>query len=324
MSLDDELRRRLQQAADQAGAGTDPAALTHQVTKQAAVGARQPLRLLGAIGAVGLVAGGALGFTAFQSSDEAVGDRTVVVAERIRRGGLYDCPGGSIVGDARPGDRLYAIGRIDGGSWLAVRAVDGGDISWLPAAALATDDDRELPTLTCTETIEMNVGGADSTTTTETTTTTVETTTTTVSPTTTEPTTVPATVPATVPPTPPPTTLPPDNQAPVISQSGRAPAEIYDGSWSSYCSISSALTLAATDNVGVTQVSGTYGAGLPGSPIGFVKGAGNTWTATFGPFVGLPSGYSQAVAINITAKDAAGNTSAVVALIVTVNGTCLI
>lgn len=304
MSLDDELRRRLQQAADQAGAGTDPAALTHQVTKQVAVGARPPLRLLGAIGAAGLVAGGALGFTALQPADEAA-DRTVVVAEQIRRGGLYDCPGGAIVGDARPGDRLFAVGRAEDGSWLAVRAVDGGDISWLPAAALATDDDRELPPLTCTETIAMNAGAADSTTTTttdSTTTTTVESTTTTV-PTTTAP---PTTVPATVPPTAPPPTLPPDTQQPSVQASSNL-AEIFDSSGPE-CENEAVLTAFASDNVGVTAVTATW-SGLGGSPKAFTKGAGNTWTATFGPFSGVVT-PNQLVIITITARDAAGNTRA--------------
>lgn len=315
MSLDDELRRRLQQAADQAGAGTDPAALTNQVTKQAAVGARPPLRLLGAIGAAGLVAGGALGFTALRPSDDDTAERTVLVAEQIRRGGLYDCPDGAIVGDARPGDRLFAIGRLDDGSWLAVRAVDGGDISWLPATALATDDDRDLPTLTCTETIAMNAGVADATTTTETTTTTttVETTTTTTAPPTT-------TVPATVPPTAPPPTLPPDTEQPTI-QAGSNLGEIYDNSWPT-CDNEAVLTAFVSDNVGVTSVTATW-SGLPGSPKAFTKGAGNTWTATFGPFSGLDGNYSEQITITITARDAAGNTRST-NVQVHVYGTCLI
>lgn len=320
MSLDDELRRRLQQAADQAGAGTDPAALTHQVTEQATVGARPPLRLLGAIGAVGLVAGGALGFTALQPADEAAADRTVVVAEQIRRGGLYDCPDGAIVGDARPGDRLFAVGRLDDGSWLAVRAVDGGDISWLPAAALATDDDRELPTLTCTETIAMNVGAADTTTTTETstTTTTVETTTTTTTPPTTVP---PTTIPVTVPPTAPPTTLPPDTQQPSIQASSNL-SEIFDSSGPE-CENEAVLTAFVSDNVGVTAVTGTW-SGPPGSPMAFTKGAGNTWTATFGPFTGVVPA-NQLITITITARDAAGNTRATnVQITVWGQGMCLI
>lgn len=318
MSLDDELRRRLQQAADQAGAGTDPAALTHQVTKQVAVGARPPLRLLGAIGAAGLVAGGALGFTALRPSDETQSiDRQVVVAEQIRRHGLYDCPGGAIVGEARPGDRLFAVGRADDGSWLAVRAVNGGDISWLPASALATDDDRELPTLTCTETIAMNVGAADTTTTTieATTTTTVETTTTTSTPTTT----VPATVPPTAPPTAPPPTLPPDTQQPSI-QASSSENEIFDVAQN--CESQAVLTATATDNVGVTAVTATW-SGLPGSPKAFTKGAGTTWTATFGPFSGLATNYSEQITITITARDAAGNTRST-NVQVWVYGTCLI
>ena len=97
MSLDDELRRRLQQAADQAGAGTDSAALAQQVTTRAAAGARPPLRLLGAIGAVGLVAGGVLGYTALQPED-AAGAAPATRIE-VQQYSLYDCPGGSPVGE---------------------------------------------------------------------------------------------------------------------------------------------------------------------------------------------------------------------------------
>ena len=61
MSTDDELRRRLQQAADLAGAGTDPASLTQQVMTKAAVGVRAPMRLLGAIGVAGFWAGATIG-----------------------------------------------------------------------------------------------------------------------------------------------------------------------------------------------------------------------------------------------------------------------
>jgi hypothetical protein len=321
MSLDDELRRRLQQAADQAGAGTDPAALTHQVTKQAAVGARPPLRLLGAIGAAGLVAGGALGFTALRPGDTAQStDRQVVVAEQIRRHGLYDCPRGGEVGVAHAGDRLFVVGRSDDGGWLAVRAVDGGNISWLAAAALTADDDREVPTLTCTETTAMNTGTEQATTSTIGETTTTVDTSTTVATTVPATTTTPTTTPATVPPTAPPT-APPDTQQPSLQASSNA-TEIFDSSGPE-CVNEATLTAIATDNVGVTSVTATW-SGLPGSPKAFTKGAGNTWTATFGPFSGIAT-PNQLVTITITARDAAGNTRATaVQITVWGEGMCLI
>ncbi|MEQ1699390.1 MAG: hypothetical protein ABMA25_04730 [Ilumatobacteraceae bacterium] len=319
MSLDDELRRRLQQAADQAGAGTDPAALTHQVTKQAAVGARPPFRLLGAIGAVGLVAGGALGFTALQPADDTnAGGFGATV--NVQRYSMYDCPDGAAVGTVYPGDRVYVIGRNDAADWVEVRDPrDQTQQRWLPAVAVDPDAVRDVPVVPCNEEIALTPAGASTTTIETTTTSTVPETTTS---TTIVETTVPTTVPATVPPTPPPTPAP-DTQQPIVAQGTRSPAEIYDGSWSSYCDISSALTVVATDNVGVTQVTGSY-AGLGGSPIGFVKGSGNTWTATFGPFVGLPGSYSQDIVISIVAKDAAGNTSTATTVTVHVWGTCLI
>jgi hypothetical protein len=79
----------------------------------------------------------------------------------------------------------------------------------------------------------------------------------------------------------------------------------------------------ASDNVGVTSVSGSYTTSLPNSPLKFM-GAGTTWTATFGPFGNLPQGYDQPIAITITARDAAGNVSQPVTINIQVIGTCLI
>lgn len=320
MTLDDELRRRLQQAADRAGEGTDSGALAGAVAAKAGAGAGAGtglggLRLLGALGATGLVVGGALGFTLLRPAEgEANGPGLTPTA--ISAGNLFDCPDGVAVGTVHAGDRLFAVGRTDDGGWLAVRSPSGGPVNWLPATALAADDDRQLPVLTCTETIAMTTGTATTTTTTiaatSTTSTTVPPTSTTVAPTT--------TVPVTVPPTAPTTTLAPDTQKPTVQASTNL-TEIYDSSWSE-CDNEAVLTAIATDNVGVTSVTGTW-SGLPGSPKAFTKGSGNSWTMQFGPFSGLGFAYNQLITITITAKDAAGNSNAATVQ-VRVYGECLL
>ena len=108
----------------------------------------------------------------------------------------------------------------------------------------------------------------------------------------------------------------------MLSKGNRSPDKIYDAD-SAPCPTQSAITVQATDNVAVTQVTGTYAAGLPGSPIAFVHGAGNTWTATFGPFAPLDVAYEANVGISIVARDAAGNTSTATVVTVRVLGSCL-
>ena len=86
----------------------------------------------------------------------------------------------------------------------------------------------------------------------------------------------------------------------------------------------STLGIIAGDDVGVVSVTGVYGDGLPGSPLRFVLTNG-VWRATFGPFVDLPSGYAADVQIDITAADAAGNTTPITATVrVIAAGQCLI
>jgi len=118
------------------------------------------------------------------------------------------------------------------------------------------------------------------------------------------------------------TTLPPDTQRPFVGQETRNPGTIYDSVWGPGCATQSVITVVAGDNVGVTRVRGTYGAGLPGSPLSFVRTGGNTWTATFGPFSGLGPNYFQDVVISIVARDAAGNNSAAATVTVNVRGSC--
>ncbi|MEQ1873528.1 MAG: hypothetical protein ABL953_07360 [Ilumatobacteraceae bacterium] len=290
MTLDDELRKRLKEAADRAGAGANPAALTPSAasTSPAAV---LPMKLLAGLGAFGLIVGGALGLTALKPADDNTG---IGVTVEVQQYSLYDCPDGAPTGIAYPGDRVYVTGRDESGSWLEVRDPrNQGSTLWVPSAAVNPDAVIEVPVHDCTDEVELIAVEAETTTTTV-----VETTT---------------------------TTLPLDTQKPVVvvAKGSPNPDEIW-GINPDNCVDQSTITVQAADNVGVTQVRGTYAAGLPGSPLVFVHGAGNTWTATFGPFAGVPSPYRDVV-ISIVARDAAGNNSTATTATVGVwgSGDCL-
>ncbi len=342
MSLDDELRRRLQAAADNAGAGANPAAVTDAVATKAAASGRPPLRLIGGLGVVGVIVGGVIGFTALKPAESAGASAVIVQTQRYS---LYDCPDGGLRGTAFPGDRVFVTGRNEAGDWLELRDPrNQSNRAWVPAGAVDPDAVADVPVVPCNPAVAMVTGAATSTstsTTTTTSTTVPETTTTTTAPATattiaattvpvttpittkpTAPVTVPPTAPPTAPPTVPPT-LPPDTQKPTVGQALANPTIIYDASWSANCASQSVVSVSAADNVGVTSVRGTW-SGLPGSPKEFVKGKGNTWTMTFGPFSGLGSGFIQATQISIIARDAAGNQSNPATVSVTVYGTCLL
>ena len=300
MSIDDELRKRLKDAADQAGAGVNPAALA-QAAATTTPAAVLPMTLLAGLGAVGLIVGGALGFTALKPADD---NARIGATVEVQQYSLYDCPGGAPTGIAYPGDRVYVTGRDDSGGWLEVRDPrNQGSTLWVPSVAVDPDNVIDVPVRSCNEPIELIAVDA-------TTTTTLLGDTTTTSPVAT---------------TTPPTTQAPDTQKPLLSKGTRNPDEIW-GINVDDCVDRSTITVQAVDNVAVTQVRGSYGAGLPGSPITFSHAAGNTWTATFGPLSGFDSLYSEDVVISIVARDAAGNTSTATTVTIHVWGSemCLI
>ncbi len=256
-------------------------------------------RLVPVLGLAGLAVGGTLGFTVLQPDDEESGG----VAVDVQQYSLYDCPDGALVGSAYSGDRVFVTGRDEDGSWLEIRDPRNESVvRWVPADAVDPDAATDVPVHECEKLVEAVV--VDETT--STTAPVLETTTTTGQ--------------KTTPPTTPPTTLAPDTIAPVAILLSSSPAEIYDSAADSVnCPETSTLTVTATDNVGVTQVTGTY-SGLGGSPKAFSNGGGNTWTAAFGPFSGLPVGSQQNITIVFVARDAAGNTSNAVQASVSVQG----
>ena len=147
MSLDDELRRRLQAAADEAGAGANPAAVTEAVATKAAAGARPPLRLIGGLGVAGVIVGGVIGFTALKPAERAVASAVIVQTQRYS---LYDCPDGGLRGTALPGDRVFVTGRNEAGDWLELRDPrNQSNRAWVPAGAVDPDTVADVPVVPC-------------------------------------------------------------------------------------------------------------------------------------------------------------------------------
>jgi hypothetical protein len=254
MTFDDELGRRMKDAADQAGAGADPAAMTAGVSTAATggagaggAGAAATWKLFGFLAAAGLVVGGVLGFTVLGPEDTAAGGGPAAVVDGYA---LYDCPGGALAGSANPGDRVWVIGRDESGGWLQIRDPRNQSQSrWVVATAVVADDADAsvdaVPVASCDVSAVLVVSGAttSSSSTTSSTTTTTPATTTTVAPTT-----VPATVAPTVPPTaPPPTTA---NVPPAIGNVSANPSTVAGG-----CNPdSSTISVPVTDQSGIASV----------------------------------------------------------------------
>jgi|GEM_PF-2896445 len=323
MSFDDELRARMKDAAQAAGSGADPSAASAYVAANAARAATQgaaPLKLVGGLGAIGLVAGAVLGATVLRPSDDGVAAAAGPAIE-VSHGSTFDCPGGAVVGSLQSGDRVFVVARDEAGEWSAVRDPRALDVVvWIPAAALDPDGGAtvDVPVRSCAE-AAVSLGSVPSTTTTTVVESSSTTSTTVVEATTTVAATVASTVAPTVAPTTPPTTAP-DTQAPTLQVSSNQ-TEIYDTSWPE-CANEAQLSAFASDNRGVVAVTGTY-SGLPGSPLTFSL-SGGTWRANFGPFSGLAFDAEPVIAITVRARDAAGNLSNPVVVNVQVNGTCVI
>jgi hypothetical protein len=328
MSTDDELRRRLSNAADRAGAGANPAAAAQAVAAKAAQGGHMGLRLLGGLGAAGLVAGAVLGITVLKPSASA---SPIVSGAEVTGLGLagFDCPNGAIVASLNAGDRVFATGRNDDGSWLAIRDPQHTDRTlWVPAKAAKRDATTDLAVTPCDTTTPTGIQPTE-TGSTSTTTTVAETTTTptTAAPATTTKATVPHTVPRTT--TTPPTTAKPDTTKPTIT-SGHPnvndPAvQLYGAKAINGCTKTWPLTVTATDNVGVTTVVGTWSTSSASeSTSGTVTFtlSGGVWQGTFGP-AGVTTLFPNTpVHINVAVKDAAGNTSTIT-LQVMLAGQCI-
>ena len=324
MSLDDELRRRLQAAADNAGAGANPAAVTDAVATKAAAGGRPPLRLIGGLGVAGVIVGGVIGFTALKPAESAGASEVIVQTQRYS---LFDCPDGGLRGTALPGDRVFVTGRNEAGDWLELRDPrNQSNRAWVPAGAVDPDAVADVPVVPCNPAVAMVTGAATSTSTSTTTSTTVPETTTTTTTTTTTPatattiaaTTVPGTTPVTtkptvavtVPPTTPPTVPPtvPPNQPPTVGTVIASPTTI---NGLSECGIStSTISVVVTDASGVASVRLDWSIPALKSPRTgslLLTPSGNTFSGAISP--GNGDNQDRYVALTITAIDAQGLTT---------------
>ena len=280
MSLDDELRRRLQAAADRAGAGANPATLTRGA--RARVGRRRSGRRwrlfagLGAIAVVGAVVGGVLGYTVLAPKAE---DAAQIDAGRY---GLYDCPGGALVGEALAGDRIFVTGRDADGEWLRIRDPrDSAGERWVPAAAVDPDSGAaDVPVVECDPPIELG----PVTTATAPTDSVLDTTT---------------TVAAIAPDTP-----------PVVGQPSASPAAIFGMAGCGGTSTSITVNAVGANRINRVRVVWSYPRELGGLESGTLDlvAAGDTWSGVIQTAVN-PSIDDQPMAISITARDVKGRTT---------------
>jgi hypothetical protein len=276
------------------------------------------LRLLGGLGAAGLVAGGALGLTLLRPSASA---SPLVSGAEVTGLGLagFDCPNGAVVASLNAGDRVFVTGRNDDGSWLAIRNPQHTDRTvWVPAKAATRDATTDLAVTPCDTPTPTGVV-ATATSTTTTTTVAATTTTTAPAPATTTKVTVPQTVPHTVPrtTTTPPTLPTPDTTKPTITSghpnSADPEVDVFGAKSGPLCGKTAPLTVTANDDVGVTSVVGTWFTSSPSESasgtVTFSPSGGGAWQGTFGPASVSTSFLFHTVVINVVAKDAAGNTS---------------
>lgn len=70
-------------------------------------------RVLGGLGAAGLLVGGALGFTVLNPDDGGGGAATIDAHQYT----MYDCSDGVSAGTPYGGDRVCVIGRDESGGW---------------------------------------------------------------------------------------------------------------------------------------------------------------------------------------------------------------
>lgn len=234
----------------------------------------------------------------------------------------YACPGGDEVATLHQGDRVQVVGRLDG--WLAIRAVDGGQIVFVEQGAVVLEGDAAgLPEVGCPQdepTLTVS-------------TTSLATTTTTAAPTTetTTPITSTSMAAATTNPAATTSTTTPDVTAPVVEKEAVTPGVIWEqDSESLACPAANprqaTITAVVTDDRGpvVATASWTLPGGLP--VVITMTRSGDTHSATFGSF---PAGTvpedppTTAVTVIITADDGAGNrTTAEVEVVVTSLATC--
>ena len=204
----------------------------------------------------------------------------------------YGCPAGSPVAELEPGQRVLATERSDDGAWLAVRdPYDLGRTVWLPAGVVVVDPGEP-------EASTLPVGGCP-----------VPSAAPSPSPSESaapapvpEPAPAPDPGPKPAPPPPPPA----DTTQPNISAGGWSASPVYGQTWPCGSSTST-ITITATDDVGVSNVTGSTT--FPGASVSLQSHSGSSWVFVFQMPNANPD--STTAAVSFTAVDGAGNSRSV-------------
>lgn len=232
--------------------------------------------------------------------------------------GYRRCPADeSTLAVFRGGDRVYAVGRTDDGSWIAVRAPTDLSVTvWVPEAALDPDADLgTLPVLGCTDPESGDTspkGSIETTSTAPATTGGVDTAppTTAFPATTGAPDSSPSTTgqPSTTTSVLPSTTGPPDTEGPSIGPIEVEPARVFeDGPDCVRLARTATVRVRADDPAGVTRVVLRWSVGEAQADVSLEGGP--VYQGTIGP---IPIGTVEAttpVELVVEAVDGAGNRS---------------
>ena len=210
------------------------------------------------------------------------------------------CPAGTPVETLPPGTRVLAMERSDDGGYVSVRDPYAlAQTVWLPAGVL-------IPDAGAGSYADLPVGGCAVASP-------IPSPTPSPSPSpSAEPSPAPAPVPVPKPtdkpkPPPPPPPPPPDTQAPAVAVGSVSPTPLYGSLWSCGAHVGS-VTVTASDNVGVTAVSGS--ADVAGVTVTLQSHSGNSWVFAVATPSGQPSpGPDVTVHLSFSASDAAGNSA---------------
>lgn len=199
----------------------------------------------------------------------------------------HACAGGPVIGELYAGDRVLVVAQSENAEWVGVRNPQSlTETLWLPITSITLDEGEAEAAAA------VPVGGDCATVT------------------------IVADTPIVAPPGDDPVDVPAsDTTAPVISSASSQHTQMAcDGT---LYPTESVITIAATDNVGVTAVRATWSGAYEGEAT--ATRSGGSWVFTFdatGP------GTKGDVQFVITAVDAAGNTSSPAAVVVNVD--CLV
>ncbi len=239
---------------------------------------------LGLVVGAGVVGGGLGVAGVFAPADEAVASPYNVVQVTTP---VYECPGGPAVTSLGANERVLAVARDEESAWLQVRDPRNlAALVWLPAGVVTVDVGQDIAALPvgdgCPEELEFEVVPEE----------------------TPEPAPEQPQQPSQPggPPAPPP--APSDTTAPYITGPSASPDVLYDG-------YTSTVSVYATDDVNVTNVSITWSGAHSGSASMTRVGGSSQWAFSYPDPAAAPDGY---VTFVMRAFDGAGNASGTVSV----------